>query len=61
MIFNQKETKMKRNYAYLSVLAFATVLALGACSARNQAQGPMTVGMNEPAASTSTETAPPAE
>ena len=61
MIFNQKETNMKRNYAYLSVLAFVTVLALGACTARNTSPGPTTAGMNEPAASTSTETAPPAE
>ena len=50
---------MKRNYAYLSVLASAVVLALGACTARNQAPGPTTAGMNEPAASTTgTQNAP---
>lgn len=44
-----------------STLAFLALFALAACSGRNQAPGPTTAGMNEPAASTSTETAPPAE
>ena len=52
---------MKRNYVYPSVLAFVAVLALGACSARNQSPGPTTAGMNEPAASTTGTQNAPAE